>query len=188
MTESRAAPLRILAIAGSLRRASWNRKLLEACVGLAAPLDIEVYRDLGSVPLFDEDLEADTDGGPAPVKQLRDLLARADGLLLSTPEYNQSIPGVLKNTIDWLSRTDVLAGKPAAIIGTTPGRWGTRLSQHALRQTLASTGTPVMPAPMLFVGEAHKLFDDGGTLIDERTRKALHGVLGAFATWIDRSR
>ncbi|HVR81219.1 MAG TPA: NADPH-dependent FMN reductase [Luteimonas sp.] len=180
---------RVLAIAGSLRTGSWNLRLLEAAVELApAGMTISVHHNLASIPLFDEDLEHATDGGPDPVRRLRHAVASADGLLIATPEYNQSIPGVLKNTIDWLSRAtpdEVLAGKPIAIIGATMGRWGTRLAQHALRQTLCATESLVMPAPALFIMDAAKLFDDAGRLSDIPTLKSLQAVLDSFANWID---
>lgn len=180
---------RVLAIAGSLRRGSWNLRLLEAAAEIAlAGMTISVHYDLASIPLFNEDLEHETDGGPDVVQRLRRDVAAADGLLIATPEYNQSIPGVLKNTIDWLSRAapdEVLAGKPITIIGASGGRWGTRLAQHALRQTLCATESLVMPAPALFIMDASKLFDDAGRLIDIPTRNSLQVVLSSFANWID---
>lgn len=180
---------RVLAIAGSLRVGSWNLRLLEAAAECApAGMTVSVYYDLASIPMFNEDLERQTDGGPDAVRQLRREVASFDGLLIATPEYNQSIPGVLKNTIDWLSRAtpdEVLAGKPIAIIGATMGRWGTRLAQHALRQTLCATESLVMPAPALFIMDAAQLFDDAGRLIDIPTRKSLQAVLDSFANWID---
>lgn len=179
---------RVLAIAGSLRRQSFNRLLLRAAV--AAPpagLKIDLYDDLGSIPMFDEDLEQAMDGGPRPVQSLRRLLGEADGLLIATPEYNWSVPGVLKNAIDWLSRppsADFLAGKPAAVIGASSGQWGTRLAQNALRQILAATECAVMPAPALFVRDAASRFDAAGHLTDASTRKQLDAVLQAFSAWM----
>lgn len=180
-------PLRIVAIAGSLRRGSWNLRLLDAASAIApAGITVEVYRGLGTIPMFDEDLE--TDGGPAGVHQLRAQVAAADGLLLATPEYNQSLPAVLKNAIDWLSRAgadgSALAGKPVAVMGATTGGWGTRLAQHALRQTLCATGARVMPAPMLYVRDVATSFSDGGALVDPALHDALGGMLAGFARWI----
>ncbi|MGY0798554.1 NADPH-dependent FMN reductase [Lysobacter sp. A286] len=179
---------RVLAIAGSLRRNSWNLRLLEAAAECApAGMTISVYRDQMSIPMFNEDLEQ-PDGGPDVIRRLRRDVAAFDGLLIATPEYNQSIPGVLKNTIDWLSRTapdEVLAGKPVAIIGASGGRWGTRLAQHALRQTLYATESLVMPAPALFVREVDGVFDAAGRLSDIPTRRSLEDVLGSFSNWID---
>jgi chromate reductase, NAD(P)H dehydrogenase (quinone) len=180
----------VLAIAGSLRRASFNRSLLHAAASLApAGMTVTVEEGLASIPLFDEDLEAVTAGGPESVARLSREVAAADGLLIATPEYNHSIPGVLKNAIDWLSREsagEVLAGKPVAVIGASGGPWGTRLAQAALRQVLYATGSAILPAPALFVRDARRLFDDSGTLTDEPTRQRLAAVLAAFARWMDR--
>ncbi|HEX2190441.1 MAG TPA: NAD(P)H-dependent oxidoreductase [Longimicrobiaceae bacterium] len=182
-------PLRVLAIAGSLRRGSYNRLLLEAAAELAPDgIRVEVFDELASIPLFDEDLEAATGGGPAAVAALRERVALADGLLIATPEYNHSMPGVLKNVLDWLSRGDepVLAGKPAAVVGVTGGQWGTRLAQAAVRQVLYSTGSPVLPAPAVFVRGAGERFDAAGRLTDGPTRAALERLLDAFGEWIRR--
>jgi chromate reductase len=182
---------RLLALPGSLRRRSYNRRLLAAAAELAPPgMSVRVYPhgELASVPLFDEDVEEETGGGPEAVRRLRHEVAAADGLLIATPEYNQSIPGVLKNTLDWLSREapgEVLAGKPVAVVGVTAGRWGTRLAQSALRHVLAATGSPVLPAPALFAAGAAGLFDDEGRLSDPATRRQLGAVLAAFAEWIE---
>jgi chromate reductase len=179
---------RVLAIPGSLRRQSFNRLLLRAARACApAQLEIELYEELASVPLFDEDVEQETGGGPPPIQQLRRLVAAADGLMIATPEYNQSLPGVLKNAIDWLSRpapNEVLVDKPVAIIGATGGRWGTRLAQSALRHTLVATEALVLPKPMLFLRDAATLFDESGQLIHPQTRKQLEQVLSSFARWI----
>lgn len=183
---------RILAIAGSLRRCSWNLLLLEAAAACAPPgMTVSIYRDLGAVPMFNEDLEQEAGGAPEAVKRLRREVSAADGLLFATPEYNQSLPGVLKNTIDWVSRAapeDVLAGKPVAIMGATSGRWGTRLAQHALRQTLHATECMIMPAPALYISDAARLFDRSGQLSDEATGNALQAVLASLGHLIDRVR
>jgi chromate reductase len=182
---------RLLALPGSLRRRSYNRRLLEAAAEMAPPgVSVQVYPhgELAAVPLFDEDVEEETGGGPEAVRRLRREVAAADGLLIATPEYNQSIPGVLKNTLDWLSREapgEVLAGKPVAVVGATAGRWGTRLAQSAVRHVLAATGARVLPAPQLYAAGAAALFDEAGRLIDDTTRRQLGAVLAAFAEWID---
>jgi chromate reductase len=181
---------RLLALPGSLRRHSYNRRLLDAAAGIAPPgVTVHVYPhpELAAVPLFDEDLEKET-GGPESVRRLRREVAAADGLLIATPEYNQSIPGVLKNTLDWLSRespVEVLAGKPVAVVGVTAGRWGTRLAQSVVRQVLAATGARALPAPQLYAAGAEALFDEEGRLADAATRRQLAAVLAAFAEWID---
>ena len=115
---------------------------------------IHVYEGLGALPLFDEDLECETSGGPEAVQNLRQAVAAADGLLISTPEYNHSIPGVLKNALDWLSRPapeQVLVDKPVAVIGASSGRWGTRLAQNALRQVLLAAESVPLPSPTLLL-------------------------------------
>jgi chromate reductase len=182
---------RLLALPGSLRRRSYNRRLLDAAAEIAPPgVSVHVYphAELAAVPLFDEDLEEETGGGPEAVRRLRREVAAADGLLIATPEYNQSIPGVLKNTLDWLSRespVELLAGKPVAVVGATAGRWGTRLAQSVVRQVLAATGARAMSAPQLYAAGAAALFDDEGRLTDAATRRQLAAVLAAFAEWID---
>lgn len=179
----------ILAIPGSLRRSSYNRALLRAAAALAPPgMTVTVYEGLASLPPFDEDLEQETRGGPEPVRRLREQVARSAGLLVATPEYNWSIPGVLKNAIDWLSRPgpqEVLVGKPVAVIGASAGRWGTRLAQAALRQVFAATESLVLPSPALFVRDARDVFDSSGELADAAIREQLAGLLATFSEWID---
>ena len=180
--------LQILGIAGSLRRDSYNRRLLEAAAARApGDLSISVYGELGSVPLFNEDLE--TDGGPKSVKRLRAVIARSDALLIATPEYNQSLPGVLKNLVDWLSRDEpeVLEGKPVGILGITAGPWGTRLAQAALRQTLTACGALIMPQPQFYLADASTVFDAEGRLADERVGARLDGFLGKLKQWSRRT-
>jgi chromate reductase, NAD(P)H dehydrogenase (quinone) len=186
---SSAVPLNVLAISGSIRRGSMNRRLLEAAVELApAGMSLHFAESLDSLPLFSEDREHAAAPGFDAVQRLRAQVAHADGILIATPEYNQSIPGVLKNAIDWLSRPlpdEVLIGKPVAVIGASAGRWGTRLAQAALRQVLYATESPVLPRPALYVREAAQLFDAQGRLTDVSTRESLAAVLQAFARWIE---
>jgi chromate reductase len=179
--------LQTLGIAGSLRRDSFNRKLMAAAAARTpGDLSISIYGDLGVVPLFNEDLESD--GGPEPVTRLRAAIARSDAMLIATPEYNQSLPGVVKNLVDWLSRgePEVLAGKPVGILGATAGPWGTRLAQAALRQTLTACGALIMPQPQLYLADADKLFDAEGDLADARVDARLAGFLGKFSEWVRR--
>jgi len=184
----RSQRFRILAIPGSLRRRSFNRLLLRAARECAPPgLEVELYEGLAALPLFDEDLEEASGGGPASVQRLRGLVAAADGLLIATPEYNQSLPGVLKNAIDWLSRpgpNEVLVDKPVAVMGASGGRWGTRLAQSTLRHVLVATEALVLPKPMLFLREAATLFDESGRLIHPQTCKQLEALMTSFARWI----
>ena len=175
---------RVAGIAGSLRRASFNRGLLRAAVESAPegmtiePLEI---RDL---PHYDADL--DVDGGPDVVRAFEAHSIAADGLLIATPEYNYSMSGVLKNALDWASRAPerAMQHKPVAIIGATPGRWGTVRSQMALRQMLVFPGCRVLPSPLFQVAGARERFDADGNLTDAGAREQLVGVLEAFATWI----
>jgi chromate reductase len=180
----------VLGVAGSLRRGSYNRRLLEAAAECApARLVVSVWEDLASIPPFDADLEQATGGGPDSVRRFREQVGSVQGLLIATPEYNWSVPGVLKNAIDWLSRPapeEVLIDKPVAVIGASSGKWGTRLAQSALRQVLAATEAAVLPHPALFVREAETLFDPAGRLLDRPTREQLTAVLAAFLHWIDQ--
>lgn len=184
------APLQVLAFAGSLRQHSYNRQLVRAAAAVVpAGLVLTVHDSIADIPLFDEDLEAASGGGPEGVKRLRAAVAAADGVLIATPEYNQSLPGVLKNTLDWLSRDDaehgaVLAGKPVAIMGATPGRWGTRLAQSQLRHALAAIGALTLTSPQLYVAEASAAFDAGTGSFDAGTQKRLHGLLAGLQTWM----
>jgi chromate reductase, NAD(P)H dehydrogenase (quinone) len=179
------ADLRILAIAGSLRRESFNRRLLDAVARLAPHgMSIDVYDGLDAVPLFNEDLE----GPPEPpgVERLRAAVARADGLMIATPEYNQALPGVVKNFVDWLSRADgsALDGRPVAILGVTAGGWGTRLAQASLRHSLAACGAIVMPTPQVYLRLAAQLFDEQQRLVDPRVRESLAEFAESFQRWV----
>jgi chromate reductase, NAD(P)H dehydrogenase (quinone) len=179
----------ILGIAGSLRRGSYNRRLLQAAAECApAGLVVTIWEELASIPPFDADLEQATAGWPESVRRFREQVGSAQGLLIATPEYNWSIPGVLKNAIDWLSRpapVEVLIDKPVAVIGASSGKWGTRLAQAALRQVLTATEAAVLPRPALFVRDAERVFDSTGRLVDRPTREQLTAVLAAFFHWID---
>jgi len=187
-------PIQIAAICGSLRAHSVNRKLLHAAV-LAAPPGTtiaEAAPRLGSLPLFNEDLEADP--WPAGVVELAAALRQADALLIVTPEYNAGPPGVLKNALDWMSRgvppvhTGPLVGKPVALIGATPGRLGTVRAQNQLRTNLQNMQLPVLPGPDCLIGGASSIFDASGGLVDLAAKKSLDATLAAFVTWIGRFR
>ena len=177
-------PLRVAGIAGSLRRASFNRGLLRVAVE-SAPRGMTVEPlEIRDLPHYDADL--DVDGGPDVVRAFKARIIAADGMLIATPEYNYSMSGVLKNALDWASRAPerALQNKPVAIVGATPGRWGTVRSQMALRQMLVFPACRVMPGPLLQIAGAREHFDVDGNLTDGETREALVGVLEAFATWI----
>jgi chromate reductase len=178
-------PLQIAGIAGSLRRGSLNRALLRAAQEVAPPaLRIEIH-DLTDIPLYNGDIEAQ--GVPSPVTALRGVVQAADGLLIATPEYNHGVPGVLKNTIDWLSRpprASALDGKPAALIGASPGMTGSARGQSQLRQAFVFTNTYALAQPEVLVARAHEKFDDAGRLTDEPTRAHLRTFLERFAAWV----
>lgn len=182
------AQKRIVAIAGSLRKGSYNRMLLRTASAVApTEMHVEIYEDLADIPLFDEDLERETNGGPPSVLALRAAVRTADGLLISTPEYNHSPSGVMKNAIDWLSRPgpdEVLIGKSIAIMGASGGRWGTRLAQANLRQVLTATESLVMPQPAIFVAESSKVFDAEGALLNDVLRQQLQKFMVAFKDWL----
>ncbi|MFI0898344.1 NADPH-dependent FMN reductase [Streptomyces sp. NPDC020983] len=178
-------PLRVLGLAGSLRSDSHNRALLHAAARLAGPgVELDVFEGLKGIPVFDEDLEADT---PPAVAGLRRAVGEADAVLFATPEYNQSMPGVVKNLVDWLSRGGAgLADKPVAVIGASTGPWGTRIAQSQLRHVLLAVGALVVPAPALYVAHAASRFDERGVLIDADLAERLADVVGELAGWARR--
>jgi chromate reductase len=178
---------KILAFAGSLRKNSINQGLLKAAQEVAPEgVDIEIY-DLHDIPLYNDDLNpADP---PEPVCDFKNRIKEADSVLIATPEYNYSIPGVLKNAIDWASRplTDnALKQKPAAILGATGGISGTIRAQLALRQVLQPLETFVMLKPEFYLPKAGPLFDEQGNLQDEETRDRLRGMINALVLWSQR--
>jgi chromate reductase, NAD(P)H dehydrogenase (quinone) len=178
---------RIIGIAGSLRRGSYNRALLGAAAELApAGTTIEIA-SIADIPLYDGDREARA-GVPAPVAALQDAIAGADGLLLATPEYNHSVPGVLKNAIDWLTRPPaaiprVFGGRAVALMGATPGRGGTRLAQAAWLPILRTLGTRPWFGRELYVADAGKVFDAEGNLVDAKVRELLSKLVTGFASF-----
>ena len=149
----------------------------------ASGMSVTVYDRVDAIPLFNEELEGLDAHGPVSVRDLRERVREADGLLISTPEYNQSLSGVLKNMLDWLSRPapgEVLKNKPVAIMGASGGRWGTRLAQAALRQVLHATEAIVIPQPALYVREAAQLFDEAGRVTDPSVQRTLDEILRAL--------
>jgi len=181
--------MRLLAISGSLRADSYNTRLLRTAAEEApAGVDIDIYDGLASIPPYDAD--ADTGLGPAPVRELRELIAEADGLIFATPEYNSSIPGVLKNAIDWASRpraTTALAGKPAAVMGATTGHFGAVWAQAELRKVLGSTGARVVDADVA-LALADNAFDGEGNLRDEQLLDAIRELTSAVVAEAERDR
>jgi chromate reductase len=178
----------IVGIAGSLRKASFNAALLRAAAERApAGTNIDIA-SIAGIPLYDGDLESEH-GIPEAVAALKDRIAAADGLLLVTPEYNSSLPGVFKNAIDWLTRPAndiprVFAGKPVAIMGATPGMAGTRLSQATLLPVLHALGTRTWSGRQLYVASAGQVFDAEGRLADEKVKKLLGEFMAGFATFV----
>ncbi len=175
----------ILGLSGSLRGASVNSGLLRAAVDAAPAGTTILPGDIRQVPLYDADLEA-ASGLPAAVQTLQAQLRDAHALLLVTPEYNNGIPGVFKNAIDWMSRGEGLVnfkGKPVAVIGASPGGFGTILAQNHWLPVLRTLGTRPWFQGRLMVSRAGTLFDDRGDLSDERTRAALAEFIAGFATF-----
>lgn len=187
MAEDKDRELTILGFAGSLRRASLNRALLRALQEeTPAGMKIEIF-DIGEIPLFNEDVEAA--GVPEAVERFRQAIQAADGVVISTPEYNHGVPGVTKNAIDWASRPprqSPLDGKPVAILGASPGITGTARGQSQLRQAFEFTNSYCMPQPEILVYQAHQKFDAEGRLTDAKTREFLGKFLAAFAQWVRR--
>jgi chromate reductase, NAD(P)H dehydrogenase (quinone) len=175
----------IVGVCGSLRSASFNMMLLRA-LAAAAPAGTSVtIASIREIPLYDGDLEASA-GIPEPVQRLKESIAKADGLLIVTPEYNNSMPGVLKNTIDWLSRPPadvqrVFNGRPVAVAGATPGLGGTRLSQAAWLPVIRTLGMLPWFGNLLMIPSAGKIFDASGTIVDEATRERARRFIEGFA-------
>jgi chromate reductase, NAD(P)H dehydrogenase (quinone) len=170
--------MKVLGISGSLRRDSYNTKLLRAAEELLPPfVELQVWDELKAVPPFDEDDELGPE--PAAVASLRAAVRQADAVLFATPEYNASIPGQLKNAVDWLSRpvaTTPLRNKPALVVGASTGAFGAVWSQAELRKVLATAGARVVEADVA-VGHAPTKFDEEGRLIDEELREQLAEAL-----------
>lgn len=180
--------VRIVGIAGSLRSKSLNRALLQAASALV-PDNAEIQ--IGSFegfPIYNGDLE-EREGVPQPVEALKDKIAKADGLLIVSPEYNNGVPGPLKNAIDWLSRppkdiSRVFGGKPVGLIGATPGRGGTRFAQQAWLQTFRALGMLPWFDGSLYLAGAHESFDDNMELTDEKARELLGKYVGGFVEFV----
>jgi chromate reductase len=175
----------VVGFAGSLRRGSYNRALLRAATELAPSALRIVIHELDGIPLYNGDIEAV--GAPPSVVQLRDAIRKADGLLIATPEYNHGVPGVLKNTIDWLSRPprdSALNGKAAAVMGASPGMTGTARGQSQLREAFVFTNTYALLQPEVLVGHAHEKFEADGRLVHEATRDFLATFLQRFTELI----
>ena len=178
--------MNILAITGALRKDSYNTQLLKAVQELASKdMEIELVT-LHGIPLYDGD-EEDKHGVPAIVKALQEKVRQADGIIIATPEYNFSVPGVLKNATDWLSRSgNPFKWKRVGVMGASQGPVGTARAQYHLRQNLNGLEAIVMPKPEIFVATADKKFVNG-QLTDEDTKKVIKTWLAAFKDWVANS-
>jgi chromate reductase len=182
----------IVGIAGSLREASFNAALLRSAVGMVPD---GVTLEIGSIrgiPLYDGDVEH-SEGIPPPVAALKDRIAAADGLLLVSPEYNNSLPGVLKNAVDWLTRPPadiprVFGDKPVAVIGASPGRFGTQLAQPAWIPVFRTLGTRPYFGKSLLVAGARQVFSESGELVDPDIRERLQAFLAGFSRFAAEAR
>jgi len=180
--------MKVLGISGSLRKGSYNTALLRAAAGLMPDgVQLEVG-SIGGIPLYDGDLEA-SQGIPPAVQTLKTSITQADGLLLVTPEYNNSIPGVFKNAIDWLSRPSsdiakVFGGRPVGVIGASPGGFGTILSQNAWLPVLRTLGTRPFFGGRLQVSRAGSVFNEAGELTDQAIREQLRKYLAGFSAFV----
>jgi NAD(P)H-dependent FMN reductase len=180
---------KIIGISGSLRQQSYNTALLraaQAALGAEAQLDIAT---LHGIPLYDGDVEA-RDGIPQAVSELKARIIASDALLIATPEYNNGIPGVLKNAIDWLSRPpgdipQVFRNRPVAVIGATIGGFGTILAQNDWLPVLRVLGTRQWSGGRVMVARAGKVFDESGVLIDDALRKQLDEFMQGFVRFIE---
>jgi chromate reductase len=180
-----ANPRKVAVLIGSLRRESFTRKVANALIKLAPPsLACEIV-DIGGVSLYNQDLEQNA---PADWRALRDNLRAADAVLFATPEYNRSVPGVLKNAIDVASRPkedNVFNGKPGAVVSVSPGALAGFGANHHLRQMLVFLNVPTMQQPEAYIGGAAKLFDETGNLTNDSTKEFLRGFIDSFAKWIE---
>lgn len=175
---------KIIAIAGSLRAGSYNAALLRAAAGLMPTGSTLEIASIKGIPLYDGDLEA-KDGVPAAVESLKNQIAGGDGLLIATPEYNNSMPGVLKNAIDWLTRPPadsarVFGNRPVAITGASPGNFGTILAQSAWLPVLRTLGTRPWFGGRLMVSRAGSVFNEAGEMVDEKMKEQLKQYLQGF--------
>ncbi|MGA3192984.1 MAG: NADPH-dependent FMN reductase [Candidatus Bathyarchaeia archaeon] len=181
-------PIRILGFAGSLRKNSLNKALLRAAVQLAPKSAVIETFDLEGIPLFNQDLETQP---PKKVKDFKAKIRDADAILIVTPEYNYSIPGVLKNAIDWVSRPysdNAFDGKPVAVMGASTGMLGTARAQYHLRQCLVFLNMHPTNLPEVFVTFAREKFDENGGLKDEDTKKHIVKALENLTSWTLRLR
>lgn len=178
----------VAVLVGSLRKESINRKVANALIGLAPPSLKPGLAEIGDLPLYNQDDDASP---PAQWRQFRDRIKAADAVLFVTPEYNRSVPGVLKNALDVGSRPygqSVWNGRPGAIVSASPGAIGGFGANHHLRQSLVYLNVPTMPQPEAYIGGADKLFDADGMLTNESTRNFLRQFMLSFGEWVAANR
>jgi chromate reductase, NAD(P)H dehydrogenase (quinone) len=178
---------KIAVLVGSLRKESFNRKMAKNLISLAPEsLELEII-EIGGLPLYNQDFDDDP---PVAWIEFRELLTKFDGFLFVTPEYNRSVPGVLKNAIDVGSRPygkSVWDGKPGAVISVSPGAVGGFGANHHLRQSLVFLNVPAMQQPEAYIGGAAKLFDQSGNLANDSTREFVQKFVNAFAEWVKKT-
>lgn len=179
---------KIVGISGSLRKSSYNTSLLNAAVELAPEGCVIEVGTIEGIPLYNAD-EEEANGAPEAVTKLRDQIANADGLLLCSPEYNFGIPGVFKNAMDWVSRplgepANVFKEKAVALVGASPGGFGTINSQNAWHQVFRNLGVKLYLGHLLHVSRAMDVFDENGNLTSEETQKRLKDYLEGFAAFV----
>jgi chromate reductase len=182
-------PMNVGVLVGSLRKASFNRLLANALISLSpSSLKLDIV-EIGQLPLYNEDL--DTPAPPAPWAAFRQRVKAVDAVLFVTPEYNRSVPAVLKNAIDVGSRpygSSVWDRKPGAIVSSSPGAIGAFGANHHLRQSLVFLNVPIIQQPEAYIGHVDKLFDEHGKLVSDGTGKFLQQFLQTFANWIETIR
>lgn len=183
---------KLIGISGSLRQASYNSALLRNAAGLMPENAVLVVDTIRGIPLYDGDVEVN-EGIPERVAELKEAIAAADGLLLVTPEYNNSIPGVFKNAIDWLSRPDsdikrVFGSKPVAVIGASGGGFGTILAQSAWLPVLRTLRADFWAGGRLMVSRAQTVFNQDGTFADRKIEEQLRRYLEGFTAYIRAAR
>jgi chromate reductase len=178
--------LKILGVCGSLRKASLSMAALRACSGLMPAGMSMTIAQIGDIPMYNQDV---FDAGvPQPAKRFYDEIAAADGVLIATPEYNFSLPALLKNAIDWVSKmpNQPFNNKPIALFSASQGPLGGARVQYDVRRILVQLWGLVLPRPEVFIGAAQTKFDKDGKLTDEATKKFLTELLAGFKPWIER--
>ncbi|HJV53748.1 MAG TPA: NAD(P)H-dependent oxidoreductase [Noviherbaspirillum sp.] len=180
-------PKNVAIFVGSLRKDSLNRKMANALIALAPPsLKMEIV-EIGGLPLYNQDFDPDP---PQPVREFKQRVQAADAVLFVTPEYNRSVPGVLKNAIDTASRPygqSAWEGKPGAVISVSPGKIGGFGANHHLRQSMVFLDVPMLQQPEAYIGGAAELFDEQGAIKNDSTRELMQKFLQKFAQWIDHN-